>query len=57
MIVSLDKNVADPTCCQQLKKAFATTTDPKHLLPKTIDELDIPNLIRDQEISQNSSFQ
>jgi len=53
MIVWLDQNIASPDCCKQLKKAFATTTNPESKILTTIDELDISNLIRDNYTNTN----
>jgi len=56
MIVWLDQGIASPDCCKQLKKAFATTTNPEsHILTK-IDELDVSNLIRDDSLYGETSF-
>jgi len=56
MIVWLDKNIASPDCCKQLKKAFATTTNPESRILTNIDELDISNLILDNSTYHQSSF-
>jgi len=56
MIVWLDQNIASPDCCKQLKKAFATTTNPESKTLTNIDELDVSNLIRDDSTYHQSSF-
>ncbi len=56
MIVWLDKNIASPDCCKQLKKAFATATNPESKTLTNIDELDISNLILDNSTYHQSSF-
>jgi hypothetical protein len=56
MIVWLDQNITSPDCCKQLKKAFATTTNPETKLLTNIDEQDISNLIRDDLPYGETSF-
>lgn len=56
MIVWLDQNIASADCCRQLRKAFATTTNPESKTLTNIDELDISNLIRDDSINEQTSF-
>jgi hypothetical protein len=56
MIVWLDQNIASPDCCKQLRKAFATTTNPENKTLTSIDELDISNLIHDDSTYGKSSF-
>jgi hypothetical protein len=56
IIVWLDQNIVSPDCCKQLRKAFATTTNPESKTLKNIDELDISKLILDDSTYQQSSF-
>ena len=56
MIVWLDIHIALPDFCRTLKKAFATTINPEHELPTTIDEKDIENLICEQTDSHETTF-
>jgi len=56
MIVWLDQNITSSDCCRQLKKAFATTTNPESKMLTNIDELDISNLIRENYTNEQTSF-
>ncbi|CAF0974066.1 unnamed protein product [Rotaria sordida] len=56
MIVWLDKNIASPECCHELKKAFATTTNPESNLQTSINEVDINNFICDDNAQRDTSF-
>jgi len=56
MIVWLDQNIASSDCCKQLKKAFATTTNPESKILTNIDELDISNLIHDNSNYGETTF-
>jgi hypothetical protein len=56
MIVWLDQNITSSDCCKQLKKAFATTTNPESKLLTNIDELDVSNLIRDDSTYGETTF-
>jgi hypothetical protein len=56
MIVWLDKNIASPGCCYELKKAFATTTNPESNLPTPINEVDINNFICDEKAQRDTTF-
>jgi hypothetical protein len=52
IIVWLDQNITSSDYCRQLKKAFATTTNPSSKLLTSIDEQDISNLIRDDSLEE-----
>ena len=54
MIVWLDQNITSPDCCKQLKKAFATTTNPENKFLTNIDEQDIS--INRKRLDQSFSF-
>ena len=56
MIVWLDQNITSPGYGKQLKKAFATTTNPASTIATNIDERDISNLIRDNSEYGQTSF-
>jgi hypothetical protein len=56
MIVWLDQNIASPDCCKQLKKAFATTTNPESKILINIDEQDISNLIHGCSLYEEATF-
>jgi len=56
MIVWLDQNITSSDCCKQLKKAFATTTNPESKLLTNIDELDVSNLIRADSTYGETTF-
>ncbi|CAF4036137.1 unnamed protein product, partial [Rotaria sordida] len=54
--VWLDKNIASPECCHELKKAFTTTTNPESNLQTSINEVDINNFICDDKAQRDTSF-
>ncbi len=56
MIVWLDKNVCLPNDCLEMKKAFATTTNPESDLQTTLNDIDINNYICDEETKRKTSF-
>ncbi len=56
IIVWLDTNIALSECCHELKKSFATTTNPESDLQTPINEVDINNFICDDKAQSDTSF-